>query len=234
MIDIHNHIIYGVDDGSKTIKESIKMILEAEELGVKSIIATPHFYRNAHNAERAAERCRDLASRISGCGVDLQIGYEVLISTDLPELIRRGKKLTMGNSPYLLLELPFDSVPAYSNKVMYELHLENIIPIIAHPERNLRFLSDIDLFKAFLGNGCYVQIDAASIIGIHGKKVRKFAKQLLKLKLVDYIASDAHHLGDYSAWYLQAYRQVSRWEGKEHADMLFKHNPQKIFNESKK
>jgi protein-tyrosine phosphatase len=210
------------------------MVLEAEKLGIKAIIATPHFHQNIFNAGRAAERCTELASRISDCGILLYIGYEVFISPNLPDLVRSGRKLTLGDSRYLLLELPFDSIPAYSSEVIYELHLENIIPVIAHPERNRSFLRNIDSFIGFVENGCLVQVDAASIVGVYGSEVRKFARRLLKLKVVNYIASDAHCAGDYSGWYLQAYRQVCRWEGKEYADALFLYNPQNILDDFSK
>ena len=233
MIDIHCHIICGVDDGPSKIKESIGMVLEAEKLGIKTIIATPHFHESLYTSERVVENFSDLVSRTNDCGVDLLLGYEVFITPNLPDMVKGKKDLLLSNSKCLLFELPFDIIPEYSSATIVKLHLENIIPIIAHPERNRYFVNNFNSFVGIIENGCLVQVDAASIIGVYGKDVKNFSKQLILHKVVDFVASDAHCVQDYTEWYLPAYRQVVRWAGEEYADRLFCRNAKMLMGDSK-
>jgi protein-tyrosine phosphatase len=234
MIDIHSHFIYGVDDGSQSVKESLKMILEAEKLGIESIIATPHFHIDLYSAEKAADNLSELIARVSDCGVQLYLGYEVFLTPAVPDLIKGKKNLTLNNSKYLLFELPFDIIPPYSVETVRKLHGESIIPILAHPERNKNFVSDFNSFISFLENGCLIQLDAASITGVYGSEVKKFAKKIIELKIAHFVASDAHCTKDYKDWYLQAYNMVRKWAGGEYADKLFHLNPKVILDDPEK
>jgi protein-tyrosine phosphatase len=230
MIDIHSHIVFNVDDGPSTIKESIRMVLEAEKLGVNDIIATPHFDDALFYTGKTAENFSDLSSRIDGCDVKLHLGYEVLINPVITQKIGELKKRTLNKSRYILFELPFDNIPAYSGELLYELNVEKIIPILAHPERNRPFMKNFDSFTKFLENGCLVQIDAASIVGVYGTEIRRFAEKAIKHNLAQFVASDAHCADDYINWYLQAYKQVRRWAGEICANQLFNENAKKIIS----
>jgi protein-tyrosine phosphatase len=233
MIDIHSHIIFGVDDGPSNIKESIRMVLQAEKLGVKDIIATPHFNNLLLNSNRIVENFSTLSSRIADCDVKLHIGYEVFINPLMIEKVKELKAKTLNNSSYILFELPFDHIPVYCSKLLQEFHSEKIIPILAHPERNRVFIRNVDSFINFIENGCLVQIDAGSIVGAYGKEAKRFAKQVIKLNLAQFIASDAHCTEDYNDWYLSAYNQVKRWAGEEYTNQLFNENAKNIiFNEN--
>ncbi|HOJ11049.1 MAG TPA: phosphoesterase [Clostridiales bacterium] len=281
MIDIHSHLIYEVDDGPATIKESIRMVLEAEKIGIQSIIATPHFHENIYSTEKVIYNFNELVHRTRDCGVELYLGYEVFINTlknicmsgnmqenttlkgipqkdmssadmtqkvtdragtaqrdsNQADMARKNASLagiTLGGSRYLLFELPFDSIPAYSYETIYTLNLENIIPVIAHPERNRSFVRSFGSFISFIEKGCLLQVDAASIIGIYGTEVRSFTKRLIKLKLANFIASDAHCSQDYIEWYVSAYNTVCRWAGIEYAEKLFYGNPMMIVDQLKK
>jgi protein-tyrosine phosphatase len=127
-----------------------------------------------------------------------------------------------------LYELPFDHIPLYCSKILYELHVEKIIPVLAHPERYRTFMKNFDSFINFVENGSLVQIDAGSIVGAYGSEARQLAEKLIKLKLAHFIASDAHCTDDYTNWYLPAYKQVKRWAGEEYTNQLFNENAKKI------
>jgi protein-tyrosine phosphatase len=228
MIDIHSHIIYGVDDGPSSIKESIRMVLEAEELGIREIVATPHFQGNLFDCEKALENFQELVMRTIDCGIKLHMGYEVFLDIEIAARIKAKEKITINDSKYLLFELPFDNVPHYSYEMLYKLHLEGIVPIIAHPERNRKFVRDFGSFAGLVEKGCLVQIDAASILGVYGSEIKSFAKKLITHNIVHFVASDAHCVNDYKDWYLAAYRKVIRWAGEEYARGLFSRNPQKV------
>lgn len=234
MVDIHSHVIFGVDDGSPTIKESIRMVLEAEKLGIKAIIATPHFCDGIFHEQSIMENYHELVSRVNDCGVNLHLGYEVFITPDLPDKVILNKNLCLDDSSFLLVELPFDIIPAYSHDVIYKLHLENITTIIAHPERNRNIVNNFNAFMSLIERGCLLQLDAASIVGVYGPAVRNFAKRLIKLNLAHIVASDAHSAEDYANWYLQARKQVIKWAGVEYADRLFFQNPELILSSHNK
>ena len=232
MIDIHSHIVFGVDDGPSTIKESIRMVLEAEKLGVKEIIATPHYNDLLFHTDKTDTNYSVLSSRVADCDVKLHIGYEVFLNPSLLDKVRALKAKTLNNSSYILFELPFDHIPVYSSKLLYELHVEKMIPILAHPERNRAITKNFDSFINFIESGCLVQVDAGSIVGAYGAEARHFAEKVIKLNLAQFVASDAHCAADYSNWYLPAYKQVNRWVGETYTHQLFNENAKKIISNS--
>lgn len=111
MIDIHSHLIYGVDDGPPTIKESIRMVLEAEKMGINTIIATPHYRKSLFKSENALENFMELKTRVKDCDIELLLGYEVYFDSILPDVLVEKDRYTLNKSKYLLFELPFDVIP---------------------------------------------------------------------------------------------------------------------------
>lgn len=223
MIDLHCHIIFGVDDGPSTIKDSIRMVLEAEKLGVKTIITTPHYHKDIFNSDKVLENYYKIRSRIRDFGIDFLLGYEVYLISSLNDIISKKEKYTLNKTKYLLFELPFDIMPVNINETLLRLHAEGIVPVIAHPERNNYFVRGMQKFIDLIETGCLVQIDAASIVGTYGTKVKRFTKKLIDLNLVHFIASDAHKPQDYEL-YQKAYNIVTNWAGKEYSDKIFAQN----------
>jgi protein-tyrosine phosphatase len=158
-------------------------------------------------------------------GITLKLGCEVFINPFVDKLISDKKLLLLNRANYILLELPYDSIPLYTFETIYKLQLQRISIIIAHPERNMNLLKDFSIFVNLLERGCMMQVDAGSIIGAYGKPVRDFAKSLLKLRMVHFIASDAHCSRDYDEWYIQSYKKVRRWTSDEYAEKLYFRNP---------
>jgi len=223
MIDIHCHIIFGVDDGPSTIKDSVRMVLEAEKLGVDKIIVTPHYNKNIYNSDKVLENFYKVKSRIKGFGVELFLGYEVFLVSSINDILLKKDKYTLNKSKYLLFELPFDIMPININDVILKLHSEGIIPVIAHPERNMYFVRGIQKFIELIETGCLVQLDAKSIVGVYGSNVKKFAKKLIDMNLVQFVASDAHTPEDYE-FYRKSYNIVKNWAGEEYCDKIFTYN----------
>jgi protein-tyrosine phosphatase len=143
MIDIHSHLIFSTDDGPSTLEEAVRMVKEAVEAGVKVIIATPHFKDDVQYTQAVVEKFSKLSAAAASLDISLKIGYEVPVTT--PDLIRYGKGLSLNNSCYLLLELPFEDIPIYIKEVIFGLELEDITPVIAHPERNKKLQKNIYL-----------------------------------------------------------------------------------------
>lgn len=233
MIDIHSHLIYGMDDGAPNLEESVKMLEQAKKLGIRTILATPHFQENLFQLEGLNNNFLEIADRAWEMGITLKLGCEVFINPFIDKLVQEQKILLLNRSNYLLLELPYESIPVYSYETIYKLQLQRITVIIAHPERNMNILKDFNVFVDLLERGCLMQMDAGSIIGAYGKGIQDYTKKLIKLKMVHFIASDAHCAKDYKDWFLQAYRKVRWWTNSEYADKLFDHNPGLIVQNAK-
>lgn len=229
MIDIHNHVIFGVDDGAASIKDSLRMILEAERMGVTVLIATPHYNNNIYASTQVQENFNELKYYIKDLGIDLFLGYEVFLSTALDDVLEDQYKYTLAGSKYLLFELPFEVMPVDLDKVLQKLLSQGLIPIIAHPERYSYFSHNIERFQNFIDNGCLVQLDAGSILGVHGKEAKQFCKKVIDMHLVHFIASDAHRPEDYFQ-YKKAYELVKNWAGEEYCISIFNINPKAIIN----
>lgn len=197
MIDIHSHILPGVDDGAKTEKESIAMAKAALEEGIHTIIATPH-HRN-----RAFDNYKDeivvnvkILNEIfekEKIPVNILAGQEVRIYGELLEDYKQGDIQTLADTKYILVEFPFGNVPQYAEQLLYDLQLAGLRPIIAHPERNRELMENHDRMYELIRNGALSQLTAASLLGEFGKEIEQFSYQLLDANLVHLIASDAHN-----------------------------------------
>ncbi|SDZ63324.1 protein-tyrosine phosphatase [Evansella caseinilytica] len=199
MIDIHCHILPELDDGAKNINEAIEMAAVAVSEGIHTIIATPHhnngaYYNPALQIRSSVAKMNDL---LEYNNIDLKIlpGQEIRIYGEILEDFGRNELLTLNdNSKYFLLELPYDHIPRYTSKLIYEAQLKGYLPIIVHPERNHEFYERPDLLYHFVKNGALTQITAGSITGQFGYKVKKFTEEIIKADLTHFLASDAHNL----------------------------------------
>lgn len=199
MIDIHCHIIPGVDDGAQTIKESLDMAKAAATQGIHTIVATPHHRNNLFDNYRA-----DILSRVDelnrilheeNVSVNIIPGQEVRIYGDLIEGLTTEEILPVNTvSSYVLVELPSSTVPRYTNKLLYDLQVEGYTPVIVHPERNSELLTKPDKLYELVKNGVLTQVTAASLVGKFGKKIRKFSHEIVESNLTHFIASDAHNV----------------------------------------
>ncbi len=228
MIDIHSHIIPGVDDGAQTTELAIEILKEAKKAGLKTIIATPHYSEELHRdgtIDRNFEIIREEALRLD---IALFKGYEIKIRHYTAQMPEDYSGLTLGDSRYLLLELPRDRVPSYTLELLYNLQLKSFIPIIAHPERCRRLAVNKQLFAEMTDMGCLLQVDAASIIGANGRGVKRFAKKIITSGKAAFVASDAHDPAGYSNWYVKARKKVQKWIGTQKADELFIHNAEEL------
>jgi protein-tyrosine phosphatase len=228
MVDIHSHMVFDVDDGPSTLNESLRMALEAEKLGFKTILSTSHYRKNSFPDKKLCRNYLKLKSALADCSIEIRLGYEVLIDDICFEGSKEKSDLTLDNTRYMLFELSFDLMPSYLEQEILRLHSDGIIPIIAHPERYHYFIRDMNSFISLIERGCLIQLDAGSILGAYGHDVKIFAKKILKSGLVQFIASDAHCMEDYVNWYPKSYEQVKKWVGADYANKLFYENPKKI------
>lgn len=194
MIDLHSHILFETDDGSKTIEESVKMAKEAEEAGFTTICCTPHYLEpryiktkeeNKQTLERLQKELSD-----SGINIELVLGNEIFITNNIEELVDSKKTSTLGESEYILFELPlFQKLP---NAIDILRNLPYSKMILAHPERYEYVQKDLSYLDDFIEMGILLQGNYESIIGKYGRRAQKTIKKLLKQRKIDLLSTDAH------------------------------------------
>ena len=197
MIDIHSHILPGIDDGSKSIEMTLDMLKRAEREGLENIVATPHFRRGCF--EVTYNEVKDLVSKINklleseGIDVKVHAGQEVYFSERIIDDFEKGIIGTINGGKYMLIEFPMRKIPKEAADYMYELKLRGVTPIIAHPERYSEVISNVEVLNQFIDEGCLFQLNAGSIRGDFGKDVKKTAEKLIKYGVYSFIGSDAHN-----------------------------------------
>ncbi|WP_203363381.1 CpsB/CapC family capsule biosynthesis tyrosine phosphatase [Bacillus sp. REN10] len=220
MIDLHCHILSGADDGAASNADSLAMVLEAEKQGITKIVATPHHKNGLYDNEKneIVMRVAKLNEEIRHAGLNVQIlpGQEIRMYGELIEDYDHHKLLTVGGkSSYLLIEFPSGYIPQYAEKMLFDIHMKGLIPIIAHPERNQEMIEHPDKLYKLVMNGALTQITAASYIGHFGKKIKGFTEQLIEANLAHFIASDAHNTSNRTFHLAEAYDKLQSQMGED-------------------
>lgn len=226
MIDIHCHIIPGIDDGPKTIEDSVQMANFAVSEGITTIIATPHHLNGKYEniKKKIIEKINDFNEVLVEEGIPLVIlpGQEIRIHGEMVASIEKGDILTINQSnQYVFVELPSNHVPRYTSQLFYDLQLIGLTPILVHPERNSELIETPDILYKLVKNGALTQLTAASILGRFGKKIRKFSIELIEYNLTHFIASDAHNITNRSFHLRDAYETVEKELGSSRRYLLY-------------
>ncbi|GGF22577.1 tyrosine protein phosphatase [Halobacillus andaensis] len=217
MIDIHSHILPGVDDGAQTIEESIQMAKAAVEEGITTIVATPHHDGQYSNYKhdiiiQVSELNRIL--REKNIPLEVLPGQEPRISDELIEGLRKEKILTINeDSTFVFIEFPHDDVPHYASRLIFDLQVEGYQPIIVHPERNLKIQENPNVLYSLIKNGAFSQVTAGSVTGDFGRTAKKTAIQLIEANLTHLIASDAHNTKKRGYYMKKAYNELEKEYG---------------------
>jgi len=234
VIDLHNHLLPGIDDGARKLEETLEFLRIARQDGVRTVVATPHMkpgvYDNTRQTilERVA-MVREAARGDSAEGVELLPGAEVYFTADLTARARAGELMTVGDrGRYLLLELPYQQVPMHVDDTIFQLKLLGITPIMAHPERVAYYLEDIRRVEASVRLGALTQVTGASITGRFGRKARDFANEMLSRNLVHVLASDSHDVRYRPPVLAEAMRVASGAVGDELARRMVEDTPRAI------
>ena len=193
-VDMHSHVLPGIDDGAQNVEESIFLVKRMMELGIKKIIATPHimidFYRNTPETINGALGL--LRAELANQGIDIQVeaGAEHYFDETFETRIDEGELVPFGDN-YVLYEYPFINEPPNWFEAMQKIIKAGYKPILAHPER-YPYLST-DTMATMKGWGCNIQLNTISLTGYYGRETKKKAEEMIDLKLVDFISSDMHH-----------------------------------------
>ncbi|WP_186431531.1 tyrosine-protein phosphatase [Clostridium sp. BSD9I1] len=198
MFDIHSHIIHGVDDGAKTLEESLGMLEIAEKEGHEYIVATPHYAREYYENpyETIVEKVKELNTIVKEKNINIKIlpGQEVYLDDQTLRDHKNGLLGTINNTSYMLVEFPMNTLPKNILDILYELRVRGVNPIIAHPERYKYFIEKPSLINSFLEEEYLFQINSASLKGVFGKKTQETAVRLVQHGVVNFIGSDCHSL----------------------------------------
>lgn len=223
LIDIHCHILPGIDDGAADFTESLLMAQKAQEEGIKKIIATPHHQNGKYNnfKEDIIQKASELNDYLKSEQVKLEIlpGQETRIYGEMVEDFDKGEILTLANiSSYVFIELPSGHVPRYTEQLLFDLQMKGLTPVIVHPERNSELIEQPDKLYKMVKNGAATQITAASFVGYFGKKIQKFTADLIEANLTHFLASDAHNTTNRTFKMEEALETVKQQYG---TDLLF-------------
>ncbi|MGG0341959.1 CpsB/CapC family capsule biosynthesis tyrosine phosphatase [Priestia megaterium] len=220
MIDLHCHILPGIDDGALDEKISLKMARKAVSEGIHTIVATPH-HQNGHylnEKKDIVKYVQNLNELLKQEKVSLTIlpGQEIRLYGEILEDYRADKILTLNDTrKYLFIEFPSSQVPHYAEQLLFDVQSKGLIPIIVHPERNSRLLEEPDLLYKLIKNGALAQVTAGSVTGRFGKRIKKFSHQLIQSNLVHFVSSDAHNLEGRSFYMREALEVIEREHGQD-------------------
>ncbi len=233
MIDIHHHLLWGMDDGSSNLENSLAMAKMAAEDGITHIVCSPHangryFYDPPQVAEKIAELQVLLDSKAIavklGRGCDFHMSFE-----NIQEAKVHPSKFSINGLGYLLVEVPDYGLPRGLTEIFYELQLAGLTPILTHPERNPTLQNDRSRVKEWLQRGVLIQVTAGSVIGRMGKHAEKMAHDLLANRWVHFLATDAHNTTSRVPKMREAFELVAKKYGSDYAHLLCVSNPLAVF-----
>lgn len=233
MIDMHTHVLYGVDDGPTTIDDTKAMFAQAQQEKITDIISTSHALHPQYDvtATVVTAQVQELQHVAAHYGITLHTGQEIRIQPDIVAQYKAGNLLTLANSRYMLLELPSSNVPQYTKNILYGLLDEGITPIIAHPERNKGIAEKPERLERLIREGAVSQVTAGSLSGHFGKSVQQLALQLVEANLVHTYGSDTHNVGTRPSLFNAGLDYLEKKKYHESIDMLLENNERIIQNQ---
>ena len=199
MIDIHSHILNNVDDGSKSLENTIEILKKAEQAGFSDIVLTPHYiegyYENTKSLikEKIAELKKELYKQ--DIIVELHQGNEIMLTENTPKLLNESKIATIANSRYVLFEVPHSNRMLNLEQIAYVLKANGYIPILAHPERYAFIQEDPNEIIDIIKLGVLIQSNYGSFIGQYGRTAKEVVEVLLENHLINFLGTDVHRHG---------------------------------------
>ncbi|WOD10904.1 CpsB/CapC family capsule biosynthesis tyrosine phosphatase [Halopseudomonas laoshanensis] len=201
MIDLHCHLLPGIDDGPEDMQTALEMARTAESSGITHMVCTPHIHPGRYDNSAANIRnvCRQFAAAIAEAGIKVRVSYaaEVRFGSELMSMISEGSIPFVGRwkgRRVMLLEFPHGSIPFGAEQMTRWLLSRGVMPMIVHPERNKGFMQQPARLRPFIQQGCLLQLTAGSVAGSFGEPAQGLALDLIKQGVVTILASDAHNL----------------------------------------
>jgi protein-tyrosine phosphatase len=235
MIDCHTHLLPNFDDGSTSLEGSIRILQQMAAGGIKAIFCTSHYMRGQYqfSAEDYQARFNALETEVKTRNIPIALypGAEVFLTTGISEDIKE-KKLTMADSSYVLIETELNGFPADMQKNLYDLIRNGYRPILAHAERYVSVMMKAHEAKELISKGVYIQVNAGSLLGGYGEKVKETAWKLVNRGWVHLLGSDDHNKGDYTSFF-RARDKIVEHVDEHTADLLTNINPQAVLTNQK-
>lgn len=234
MIDIHNHGLFEVDDGASSKKEAVRMLQDAAEQGITAIVLTPHYRHGMfkYQTELVDAHFAELKKEAEKIGIELFLGCEYHVNSRIIEYLQQGRCHPMADGKYVLTEYSYETEYAYIVEWTRILLRNGYIPIIAHAERYECMLRKPERIEEIIRFGAFVQLNADSVIGKIGFRVKRFCKKIVKDNYESLIiASDAHDMDERPSHMDQCYTYVSKKLGNEVAQAVFIQNPGEVVRE---
>ncbi|MBR4672280.1 MAG: hypothetical protein IKO78_03670 [Bacilli bacterium] len=233
MVDIHNHLLYGIDDGSKSIGESIDVLKDLEQVGYTDIILTPHYITDSRydsSRDNNLERLEILKKEVkeNNININLYLGNEIFIDDNIYELLKEDLISSLNDTDYLLIELPLSGEFSGYLEVFKYLIQKGYNVILAHPERYISFQDDFNKIYELENIGVYFQSNIDSLVGKYGPKAEEMIIRLLKENKLSFLATDIHSKKhDYNVWKL-AKNKALRYVTEEVYNVLVNGNPSQL------
>lgn len=233
-VDLHCHLLPGIDDGSKNMEVSLQLARDAVADGITHALLTPHHMNGVYVNHKidVLKGTATFAHELVAHDIPLTVfpGQEVRINGELIEALDQDDILFADETgKYLMLEFPDNDVPSYTKQMIYDIQQRGIVPVIVHPERNTAILAKPNLIYDLVSRGCLAQLTASSYVGTFGKKVQRFSKQLIAAQQVNVLASDAHDLPERKYEMDDAFHKLTKDFGSKVA-VQFEQTAQDILN----
>lgn len=239
MIDIHAHILPGIDDGAENMDSALEMAAMAVESGVTALIATPHSSaygrQKNHWDDALIQRLAEFRLALEEEEIPLKIypGMEIFGTREVPELLKQRKLLGLNDSKYPLVEFAFSNYAAHATEVLEEIVAIGMRPVVAHPERYEYIQQDPSLLNLWVEMGCLLQINKGSLLGRFGRNERYLALELVERDFAFAVASDAHSPVVRTTWMSDVNQLLREEFSVQTANKLLYRNPMKILNNEK-
>ena len=231
MIDLHSHILPGMDDGARNLEESLRMADLAVRSGVRTMVATPHCAGDRR--EEVQECLAYLRAGLRDAGIPLKVyaGMEIYGAPDTAQLLRDGKLLTLAGSRYPLIEFPFHSDGTEESRILHSVCKRGYRPLVAHPERYQCIQDNPEILNRWCRMGCLLQVNKGSLLGRFGYRAQETALELMERGFATVVASDAHGIRMRTPWMREVQQMLSEEFSPQYARKLLWENPGKILKD---
>lgn len=233
MIDIHNHLLIGVDDGPQDEQEALDLMKQAIDNGITDIIVTPHQYSGdfRNPKSKILEKMEGIKTLIQQHDLNINVypGQEIRINGELVHELETDINIPLNESQYVLVEFSFTELTNYTEKLFFDLQMKGYTPLIAHPERCRPLMKEPDKLYDLIEKGAIGQVTATSVVGALGEGLQKKSLKLIEHNLVHVVASDAHHATNRPFKLREAYQVIEEKLGTEYVERL-KYNAEAILH----
>ena len=230
MIDFHSHILPAIDDGSKSMEDSIQILREAREAGFSKIISTSHYLEGYYEIKEEDRKRLIQELKNEDIGLELYVGSEIYITENMVDLLKEKKASSINNSKYVLFEIPMNNKTMLTKEIIYRLIENGYVPVLAHPERYSFIQQNPEELEELVDMGALCQSNYGSIIGLYGKKTEKTVKKLLKNNLIHFFGSDVHRQEQIYNKIPKAIKKIKKIISEDKFIELSEINPQKVLN----